>query len=47
MNMAQSLAGEDKKSEKKEEKKADKKEEKSSDGGLDLDALAKMAEALK
>lgn len=47
MNMAQSLAGEDKKSGKKEEKKADKKEEKSSGGGLDLDALAKMAEALK
>ena len=47
MNMAQSLAGEDKKSEKKEEKKAEKKEEKSSGGGLDLDALAKMAEALK
>ena len=46
MNMAQSLSGDNKKSDKKDSKKADKKEEKSS-GGLDLDALAKMAEALK
>ncbi len=46
MNMAQSLSGDDKKSDKKDSKKADKKEEKSS-GGIDLDALAKMAEALK
>ncbi len=53
MNMAQSIASDDtnkkeeKKSEKKEDKKDDKKKDGKSGGGLDLDALAKMAESLK
>ena len=47
MSMAQSIAkDDDKKTEKKEEKKDNKKDTKSG-GGLDLDALAKMAESLK
>ena len=48
MSMAQSIASDDdKKNGKKEEKKDDKKKEEKSGGGLDLDALAKMAESLK
>ena len=48
MNMAQSIASnDDKKADKKDNKKDEKKKDSKSGGGLDLDALAKMAESLK